>query len=83
MKPIYKKINILMPHCPKCKEQLGGNNSMVLPWECTCGMWIADTYPFLGEWEIQPRLNFEQNETKRTYQRNQRLFKSPRRQKAR
>lgn len=32
-----------MPHCPKCKEQLKGNNSFISPYECSCGTWISKT----------------------------------------
>lgn len=57
MRPIYKKVSIAMPHCPKCKEQLSGNNSIVLPWRCACGVWESNKYPFLGEYEVKPILD--------------------------
>lgn len=28
----YKKVSIVMPHCPVCHEQLSGNGSGVLPY---------------------------------------------------
>lgn len=40
--PEYKRIKVLMPHCPDCKEQLQGNNSIVQPWECKCGIWESN-----------------------------------------
>ncbi len=48
-----------MPHCPKCGEQLSGNNSYVSPWTCACGVWRAITYPLasLGTYEIEPALS--------------------------
>ena len=39
MQPIYKRIKITVPHCPKCNEELTGNNSMILPYQCKCGVW--------------------------------------------
>jgi hypothetical protein len=42
MQPIYKKVKVFKPHCPKCKEQLTGNNSDVLPYKCKCGTWQKD-----------------------------------------
>ena len=44
MKPIYKKVKIteFKPQCPKCKEMLQGENSMVLPYQCSCGIWEQD-----------------------------------------
>lgn len=53
MHPEYKKVKILMPHCPECKEQLKGNNSIANPWHCSCGYWDAIIYPlFKGEYKI-------------------------------
>lgn len=37
--PKYRRVPVPMPHCPRCKEQLRGNNSMISPWECSCGVW--------------------------------------------
>ncbi len=37
--PIYKRVSIPMPHCPVCKERLGGNNSGISPYQCSCGVW--------------------------------------------
>lgn len=42
MKPEYKKVKTLQPHCPECGEMLSGNNSLVLPWKCSCGTWKSD-----------------------------------------
>ena len=38
----YKRVKIAMPHCPVCEEMLGGNNSGVLPYTCSCGVWESD-----------------------------------------
>lgn len=35
----YKKVSVVMPHCPVCHEQLSGNGSGVLPYKCSCGEW--------------------------------------------
>ena len=42
MKPIYKKVALQQAHCPDCGEQLMGNNSIALPWNCLCGVWKID-----------------------------------------
>jgi len=39
---IYKKVKVLMPHCPFCKEQLKGNGSDFSPYTCGCGEWKGD-----------------------------------------
>lgn len=39
MKPVYKQVKTVAEFCPTCKERLSGNNSVVLPWECRCGVW--------------------------------------------
>lgn len=54
MRPSYKKIKVLAEHCPKCGEQLEGNNSMAHPWKCSCGVWTTNKYPFTGEYEVVP-----------------------------
>ena len=53
MKIIYKQVKTIMPHCPKCKNMLGGNGSVLLPYYCECGEWKPkDTWDFKGEYEI-------------------------------
>ena len=55
MRPVYKKIKVVKEHCPKCGEELSGNNSFVSPWECSCGVWEAEQkWPFRGEYIIKP-----------------------------
>jgi hypothetical protein len=39
VRPEYKKVSELRPHCPHCKERLAGNNSIALPYRCSCGVW--------------------------------------------
>lgn len=41
-RPVYKQVKVTMPHCPVCKEQLGGNGSGILPFSCSCGEWEID-----------------------------------------
>lgn len=53
MQPEYKRVKILMPHCPKCNEQLKGNNSYDRPWSCKCGVWRAQqVHPWNFKYEI-------------------------------
>lgn len=42
MQYVYKRIKISVPHCPTCGEQLMGNNSIVMPYRCSCGTWHYD-----------------------------------------
>lgn len=37
--PVYKRVKMTMPHCPVCGLILSGNNSIALPWCCSCGEW--------------------------------------------
>lgn len=39
LRVVYKKVKVAMPHCPDCGEQLSGNNSMMSPYRCRCGVW--------------------------------------------
>jgi hypothetical protein len=39
MKIKWEKRKVLVPVCSTCKEQLGGNNSYIHPYECKCGIW--------------------------------------------
>jgi len=40
IKPEYRKVSELKPHCPNCKERLQGNNSIMLRYKCSCGTWM-------------------------------------------
>lgn len=42
MQITYKKIPRWEPHCGECGEQLQGDNSQVLPFKCSCGVWQYD-----------------------------------------
>jgi hypothetical protein len=42
LQPVYKKVSVVMPHCPICGVQLQGNNSTILPYKCKCGEWKYD-----------------------------------------
>lgn len=48
MFPVYKRVKISMPHCPKCGIMLRGNNNTIDPYKCDCGIWEwgwgADTF---------------------------------------
>lgn len=35
----FNHIKVLAPHCPVCKEKLGGNNSIRVLYYCSCGIW--------------------------------------------
>jgi hypothetical protein len=51
--PIYKRVKIQAPHCPKCGERLCQDNSLASPWECSCGIWeYTPIAGRLGEYEI-------------------------------
>lgn len=53
MKPIYKKITVVVEHCPVCNKKLTGNGSVTFPWQCDCGKWEAvPKYPWDGEFQI-------------------------------
>jgi len=56
MRPDYKRVKAVAEFCPKCKERLRGNNSIANPWECACGIWRTNKYPFTGEYEIEKKL---------------------------
>jgi hypothetical protein len=40
--PVWKKVKVLRPHCPICKEELSGDNSQMFPYKCFCGFWKGD-----------------------------------------
>lgn len=35
----FKQVKEVKQFCTDCGEQLKGNGSMVLPYECPCGIW--------------------------------------------
>lgn len=39
MKPQYKQVKVIKPHCTICGERLKGNGSIILPYNCLCGVW--------------------------------------------
>lgn len=39
MKIKYKRVKELRPHCGDCGEKLRGANSLMSPYECSCGQW--------------------------------------------
>lgn len=39
IRPKYKKTIVHSPFCPNCGEKLKGNNSIALPFKCSCGTW--------------------------------------------
>lgn len=38
-KPVFKRVNLPLPHCPVCKDRLCGYGSDALPYICSCGEW--------------------------------------------
>ena len=38
----YKRIKQLVPFCKKCNQEIRGNGSVLLPYECKCGKWEWD-----------------------------------------
>ncbi len=46
LRPEYKIVKQREPHCPLCKERLSGNNSIVMPYKCSCGTWIQSLIDF-------------------------------------
>lgn len=56
MRPIWKRVKTLAPHCPKCGEQLQGENSIMLPWKCSCGEWQPVLFPFDGNYKIKEKI---------------------------
>ena len=40
MLPEYKRVKVIAPHCPVCEKLLNGDNNMINPWRCLCGIWI-------------------------------------------
>lgn len=37
--PEWKMVKQRKPHCPVCGEQLFGDNSAMMPYKCSCGVW--------------------------------------------
>lgn len=58
--PKYKRVKLHMPHCPKCGEQLQGNNSMVSPWRCSCGVWKCNGYDDPFSYHIEKKAASEE-----------------------
>lgn len=52
MRPEYKKVRVMKPHCPVCGNMLFGDNSMINPWRCPCGEW-HNTFQDPFEYEIK------------------------------
>ncbi len=44
MRVQYKKISIPVSHCGDCGERLLGNNSIVQPYRCSCGVWQSKSF---------------------------------------
>ena len=42
-----------MPHCGDCGERLMGNNSMMNPYNCSCGTWERDTIKSMFDYKIR------------------------------
>lgn len=55
IRPDYRLVKELKPHCPSCKERLRGNNSILFPYRCSCGVWKynCDIGPYEGTFRIE------------------------------
>lgn len=53
MQILYKRIKTLQPHCGDCGERLSGNGSIVLPYQCSCGIWEIGDYNRLNEYVLK------------------------------
>jgi len=40
--PVWRAVKARAPHCPKCKERLFGDNSLGMPYRCSCGVWQSN-----------------------------------------
>ena len=38
----YKSEKRLVPYCDDCDNRIIGNGSMILPYQCECGIWEYD-----------------------------------------
>lgn len=41
-KIVHKKIKRNFPFCKDCDKEISGNNSILLPYRCDCGIWEVD-----------------------------------------
>ncbi len=55
--PFYKKVSKFEPHCPLCKKELRGENSMLLPYQCDCGIWKS-SFTSPNEYKIIPEKDY-------------------------
>lgn len=39
VRPVWKMVKERRPFCPVCEKRLSGNNSIVSPYKCDCGIW--------------------------------------------
>lgn len=48
----YKTTKTIVPFCGNCDEQLRGNGSIVMPYQCSCGYWEVDKSNFV-DYQLQ------------------------------
>jgi hypothetical protein len=58
IQPVYKVVKVSKPHCPNCEEQLAGNNSIALPYNCSCGVWKPNHLSQPIDYKIEKDLRF-------------------------
>lgn len=42
MRVKWEHRKVLVACCPTCKEKLQGDNSMMFPYRCSCGIWKSN-----------------------------------------
>jgi tRNA(Ile2) C34 agmatinyltransferase TiaS len=57
IKPVYKMVKEKQPHCPQCGDRLSGDNSIALPYRCSCGIWKPDYSTQLFIFKIEEKAN--------------------------
>ena len=53
----YKRVQKSVPHCGDCEEELRGNGSIVMPYNCSCGEWEVFRDRNSLEYKIKDKTN--------------------------
>jgi len=64
MKPIYKRVRQLVPHCPTCEQELEGNGSLAFPYTCACGIW---EYQWTGNSDYDYAIKIKSDDSCKTH----------------
>lgn len=51
IRPVYKRVKVMAAFCPKCNQELRGDNNISMPWWCDCGVWKVNWVT--GKYEIE------------------------------